>query len=282
MTMLIETETSPSFTTARVAQPPDVDRENHDRYAHYEVCVLDDASNRYKGFGLTLDSVIAEESAEYARRVEFWNQAGGRPMADFLADEPDRVVWHGFRVVCILRPTAEGVFGVAFRAPGYEAGRAVEDRENDDSPAVLSRIERDYAALVEITAEVVRLADEEDRLREATEETERALIEAEDRLGVARLALTRSILEAAPRELPRLNLWHRFMGPYCTVRSGNRIFTLVPTRDADIPDDVEDVHEALTLAIIDVERGDYPAPAEVQSATIVEVDATRDLDLVEA
>jgi hypothetical protein len=92
-------------------------------YRRYQVCVLDDASNVYKGFGMTLAQVVADESAYYGRRVADWIRESGKGEAEFISDEPDRVVWGDFRALCILRPTLGGSFKVLyFKSPCDEEG----------------------------------------------------------------------------------------------------------------------------------------------------------------
>lgn len=82
------------------------------RYGQYEVSILDEAGNTYRGFGMTLERVVAEESGRYRRRYEMWKEAGRETEEEFVGGEPDRVVWAGLRVLCILRPTVGGSLDV--------------------------------------------------------------------------------------------------------------------------------------------------------------------------
>jgi hypothetical protein len=80
------------------------------RLREYTVAVLEDSTNIYRGFGMTLARVIAEETAQNARRYEIWMEAGRA--SEYAAGEPDRVVWRGFRALCVLRPMADGSLDV--------------------------------------------------------------------------------------------------------------------------------------------------------------------------
>jgi hypothetical protein len=132
------------------------------------------------------------------------------------------------------------------------------DREDiasasEPTPPTLARIEHDYAALARSSAEGIRLAEEEDRLREAAEANETALLVVEKQIEAARAALVHSILEACPRPIPSLNQWHKLAQAPWQVRSGNRIFALVPAKDADIPTEADELPEAVTLAVIELD-----------------------------
>jgi hypothetical protein len=129
----------------------------------------------------------------------------------------------------------------------YAAGHVVA------SPTLIPGIEDAYAELAESVAEALRLAEEEDRLRERLEATEQGLAEAEERIASARFALASSIMDAAPRDVPSINQWYKYLGAPWQVRSGSRIFALVPGADFRLKGD-DKIPGAVCVAIIDLDQ----------------------------
>jgi hypothetical protein len=116
-------------------------------------------------------------------------------------------------------------------------------------------IEDGYRAYTGHVAESSRLSEAEDFHREAMHEAERKQEEVQNRIWEAHSALVRSILAASPGEIPDLRAWDKVIVPPWQVRSGDRIFTLVPARDSDIPTTREELVYAVTLAVIDLDSG---------------------------
>jgi hypothetical protein len=78
------------------------------RWAEFTVCIKDDPPTNHSGRGVTLDSVIAEETVKYRRRFEYMERTGRESAEEFVDNEPDMVVWSDLRVLAVLRPNLDG------------------------------------------------------------------------------------------------------------------------------------------------------------------------------
>ena len=120
--------------------------------------------------------------------------------------------------------------------------------ESKEDAPIVSEVEAAYHILADRVARALQLEEEESRLQAALEACEADLSTTQKAIEAARLALIDTVMEADPRPMPTIAGWHYAVGPLRQVRSGRRIFALIPR--GDMPHDDEKFAAAVSVAIV--------------------------------